>query len=133
MQPNSFKKGDLFEKFVENELFQATDYTLVHRTNTYDQNEIRYAQDTLRPDFKFRCKQTSQEFYVEAKYRSRFNAENKLEVISYTQIERFKGIQREESIPIFIAIGYGGSPENPTNVSLIPLAQLSYLELYSTF
>ena len=73
-QPDSFKKGDLFEKFVENELFQATDYTLVHRTNTYDQNETRYAEETLRPDFKFRCKKTKQEFYVEAKYRSRFNA-----------------------------------------------------------
>ncbi len=38
MQPESFKKGDLFEKFVENELFKATEYTLIHRTNNYDQN-----------------------------------------------------------------------------------------------
>jgi hypothetical protein len=133
MQPESFKKGDLFEKFVENELFKASDYVLVSRTNSYDQNKNRYAEDTLRPDFKFRCKKTGQEFYVEAKYRSRFNAENKLEVISYTQIERFKGIQKEESIPIFIAIGYGGSPENPDSVSLIPLEKLSYLELYPSF
>ncbi|MDP2692438.1 MAG: hypothetical protein Q8O88_02220 [bacterium] len=133
MPPDSFKKGYLFEKFVENELFQATDYTLVHRTNTYDQNESRYAEETLRPDFKFRCIKTKQEFYVEVKYRSRFNAENKLEVISYTQIERFKVIQKEESIPIFIAIGYGGSPENPANISLISLTQLSYLEVYPTY
>ncbi len=133
MQPESFKKGDLFEKFVEDELFKASDYVLVSRTNSYDQNKNRYAEDTLRPDFKFRCKKTGQEFYVEAKYRSRFNAENKLEVISYTQIERFKGIQKEERIPIFIAIGYGGSPENPDSVGLIPLDELSYLDLYPSF
>ena len=133
MQPDSFKKGDLFEKFVENELFKATEYALVHRTNTYNQNETRYAEDTLKPDFKFRCIKTRQEFYVEAKYRSRFNAEKKLEVISYAQIERFKIFQKEENTPVFIAIGYGGTPDNPDKVSLIPLNQLSYLEVYPTF
>ncbi len=133
MQPESFKKGDLFEKFVEDELFKASDYVLVSRTNSYDQNKNRYAEDTLRPDFKFRCKKTGQEFYVEAKYRSRFNADNKIDVISYTQIERFKGLQKDESIPIYIAIGYGGTPDNPDSVSLIPLNELSYLELYPSF
>ncbi len=133
MQPDSFKKGDIFEKFVEDELFKATDYILVSRTNNYDQNKTRYAEDTLRPDFKFRCKKIGQEFYVEAKYRSGFNVDNKIDVISYTQIERFKVIQRKENIPIFIAIGYGGNPKNPDSISLIPLDELSYLELYPSF
>jgi len=47
MQPNSFKKGDLFEKFVEDELFKATDYVLISRTKNYDQNKSRYAEDAL--------------------------------------------------------------------------------------
>lgn len=133
MQPESFKKGDLFEKFVEDELFKGSEYVLVSRTNNFDQNKTRYAEDTLRPDFKFRCKKSAQEFYVEAKYRSGFNAENKIEVISYTQIERFKTLQKEENIPVFIAVGYGGTPDNPNHLSLIPLDKLSYLELYPTF
>ena len=133
MQPDSFKKGDLFEKFVEDELFKATEYTLIHRTNSYDQNASRYAEDTLKPDFKFRCKKTEQEFYVEAKYRSGFNADDKIEVISYTQIERFKVLQKEENTSIYIAIDYGGSPANPESVSLIPLDELSYLDLYHSF
>lgn len=29
MQPESFKKGDLFEKFVEDEMFQDTDYVMI--------------------------------------------------------------------------------------------------------
>ena len=74
MQYDSFKKGELFEKFVEDELFKVTEYDLIHRTNSISQNASRYAEDTLKPDFKFRCKQIQQEFYVEAKFRSGFNA-----------------------------------------------------------
>jgi hypothetical protein len=43
MKQTSFKKGDQFEKFVEDTLFQASDYVLVSRTNNYDQNKTRYA------------------------------------------------------------------------------------------
>ena len=77
MQHSSFKKGDLFEKFVVDELFKVNKYDLIHRTNTYDQNETRFAEDTLKPDFKFRCKKTQKEFYVEAKFRSGFNSDRK--------------------------------------------------------
>lgn len=133
MQYSSFEKGDLFEKFVADELFKATEYDLIHRTNSFDQNESRYAEDTLKPDFKFRCKKTQQEFYVEAKFRTGFNANNKIEVISYRQIERFKEIRKKENTPIYIAVGYGRTPDNPYNVSLIPLNELSYLELYDSF
>nr|WP_321227754.1 hypothetical protein [uncultured Psychroserpens sp.] len=133
MQYSSFKKGELFEKFVEDELFKVSDYDLIHRTNSIIQNATRYAEDTLKPDFKFRCKKTEQEFYVEAKFRSGFNAKDMIEVISYNQIERFKLIQKEENTPVYIAVGYGGLPDNPNYVSLIPLDELSYIELYNSF
>jgi len=133
MQYSSFEKGELFEKFVEDELFKDTEYDLIHRTNNIIQNATRYAEDTLKPDFKFRCKQTQQEFYVEAKFRSGFNARDMIEVISYNQIERFKILQKEENTPIYIAVGYGGFPDNPDYVSLIPLDELSYLELYASY
>ena len=133
MHYSSFKKGELFEKFVEDELFKVTEYDLIHRTNSVSQNASRYAEDTLKPDFKFRCKQTQQEFYVEAKFRSGFNARDMIEVISYNQIERFKILQKEENTPIYIAIGYSGLPDNPDYVSLIPLDELSYLELYASY
>ena len=133
MHYSSFKKGDLFENFVVDKLFNGSEYDLIYRTNSFDQNEARFAEYTLKPDFKFRCKKTQKEFYVEAKFRSGFNSDNKIEVISYSQIERFKIYQKEENIPIFIAVGYGNSPENPAYVSLIPLNELTYLELYGSF
>ena len=133
MQYSTFKKGELFESFVENELFKPSEYDLIHRTNSQSQNETRYAEDTLKPDFKFRCRKTQQEFYVEAKFRSKFNINDKIEVITYGQIERFKELQNRENIPIYIAVGYGGTPNNPNYVSLIPLNNLDYLELYASF
>ena len=133
MQYSSFEKGEQFEKFVEDELFKSSQYDLIHRTNNFVQNATRFAEDTLKPDFKFRCKQTQQEFYVEAKYRSGFNRDDKIEVISHGQIERFKVIQKEENTLIYIAVGYGGQPNDPDYVSLIPLNELAHLELYSSF
>lgn len=133
MQPDSFKKGDLFEDFVSDNLFKAKDYDLEHRTNNYEQNKERFSKDTLKPDLKFTCLKTTKQFYVEAKYRARFNANNQIKVISYGQIERFKVFQKEENTPVFIAVGYGGVPENPEYVSLIPLNQLVYLDVFPKF
>ncbi|WP_298767531.1 hypothetical protein [uncultured Polaribacter sp.] len=133
MNYTSFEKGEEFENFVENELFNEKEYKLVHRTNNFEQNKSRYSEDTLKPDFKFRCKNTQQEFYIEAKYRSNFNLNDKIEIMSVNQLERFKKIQQTEQIPIFIVIGYIGKPSEPNNISLIPLSELIYLELYPSF
>lgn len=133
MDNTSFIKGEEFEKFVENELFNEKDYILIHRTNNYEQNKIRYSEDTMKPDFKFRCKKTQFEFYVEAKYRSNFNMKDMIEIMSINQLERFKKIQQIEGIPIYISIGYEGQASEPNNLSLIPLSELIYLELYPSF
>lgn len=129
----SFIKGEEFEKYVENVLFNGKDYILVYRTNNFEQNKSRYSEDTMKPDFKFRCKKTQYEFYVEAKYRSNFDTNDMMEIMSINQLERFKKIQQTEGIPIYIAIGYGGQPSQPNNLSLVPLAELIYLQLYPSF
>lgn len=132
MPQTSYEIGDSFENYVSETLFNANQYDLIHRTNTYDQNKVRFAEHTLKPDFKFRCKQTQQEFYVEAKFRSGFNENNMIDVMSDGQRERFRAIQKEENTPIYIAVGYGGLPANPNNISLIKLDDLQYLELYKS-
>lgn len=133
MNFTSFKKGENFEKYVEEVLFSEKEYTLIHRTNSFEQNQNRYAENTLFPDFKFRCKKTNTEFYVEAKFRSKFNFEDKLQIMSLAQRDRFISIQESENTPIFIAIGYEGIADSPNSVSLIPLNELIYLDLYPTF
>ena len=64
MRQEAFEKGELFEKYVSDVLFPTHAFDLIHRTNSRAQNINRYAADTLKPDFKFRCRETNQEFYI---------------------------------------------------------------------
>lgn len=126
----SFEKGEAFEDYVQNNLFTKERYTLISRTHDYKQNSERYVEDSKKPDFTFRCKNSKKLFYVEVKYRTRF-VEDKLDIISPNQFNRFKEIHRTEC-PVFIAIGYEGSPSNPGGVSLIRIDQLEYLSVYKS-
>jgi hypothetical protein len=125
----SFEKGEQFEKFIEENVFLKEDFDLVHRTNSYEQNKNRYAEETMRPDLMFRDKKTGVEFYVEAKYRARFNQNDMIDVISQNQFVRFLQLQKD-GCPITIVIGCGGKPSNPDTISLIPLDELKYLSIY---
>lgn len=130
--PESFKKGQQFEDFVERKIFTKDRYELITRTNTYEQNVNRYAEDTLKPDFKFRCKKTGQEFWVEAKYRSDFYKEQ-IEGLKYSQRDRFYSLSANEGVPIFIIIGYWGHANNPGKLSLIPLQKYQFIKMYRSF
>lgn len=133
MNISSFEKGELFEKFVETILFPDKDYVLIHRTESYEKNKERFSEETLRPDNKFRCRKTNKEFYIEAKFRSRFNENDKLVIRKQDQFSRFRGIQQTEKIPVYFVIGYEGTPTNPMKISLIPLEELIYDDLYPSF
>lgn len=127
--PESFKKGQQFEEFVEKNIFTEDRYELITRTNSYEQNNPRFAEDTLKPDFKFRCKETGKEFWVEAKYRSQL-PNDQLEALSYTQRDRFYMLEREEKLPVFVIIGYWGFAYKPKALSLIPLKDYKYIPIY---
>lgn len=62
MSDTSFKKGEDFENFVENNLFSNKNFTLIRRTSSKKQNEKKYAEDTKKPDFEYRCNKTLNEF-----------------------------------------------------------------------
>ncbi len=129
----NFKIGEQFENYIEKHLFPTALYDLIHRTNNYEQNKERYSEDTLRPDFKFRCKKTHQEFYIEAKFRSRFDAFGKIEIAHLKQFRRFEDIVKEEKTPVFFVIGYGGMATQPEAISLIPIQKIEYLTVYKNF
>ena len=131
LDETSFGKGQVFENFILNEIFVKTKYDLIHRTNNFSENSIRFSEESKNPDFKFRCKETQKEFYVEAKYRSGFNSNNKLNIFEIDQFNRFKKINDTEC-PVFIVIGYEGLPKNPKYLSFIRIDKLKYLALYSS-
>lgn len=128
--PISFQKGKLFEDFVEKNIFPISNYVLVHKTHDYPQNNERYVESSLKPDFKFRCKVSNLEFYVDAKYRSKSTNEDRYPVISENQFKRFKEIDSTE-IPVYIALGNGSQPDNPETISLIPISKLDSTSVIS--
>jgi hypothetical protein len=131
MNEESFKKGEAFEKYVSRNIFTDEKYELIHLTNSFEQNNERFSKDTLKPDFKFQSKTTNQCFYVEAKFRTIFyNNPKKLEILSLNQYKRFKALEIEEQCPVFIIVGYDGKPDNPKNISLIPLKDFEFLNFY---
>jgi hypothetical protein len=134
MKTDSFEKGEKFEKFVLDQIFQSSHYDLIHRTNSTSENQYRFVENSLKPDFKFRCKRNKCEFYVEAKYRSDFNPFNdKMELMRPDQWERYYDIQCSEKVPVFVVIGYHGTADYPKSLSLIPLEQLEWLDAFPSF
>lgn len=100
---DSHDKGHNFEKSVQN-LFPQDSYILVEKTHDIIQNEDRFVESSLNPDFKFRCKKTQFEFYVEAKYRSVLLQP----IINHKQYERYKRFQN-----LLFVIGANGTSYEP--------------------
>lgn len=115
---DSFTKGKAFEDYVEHVLFPESNYELLHKTNSYDQNNKRYVGNSRKPDFRFKCKLTGREFHVEAKYRTN-SYKKSYDVLSPTQLQSFQDVHTI-NIPIFISLGYGGTANQPEYISLIP-------------
>ncbi len=117
---DSHSKGKQFENFVQNVLFPSSHYKILHKTNDFEQNSERFVASTLEPDFKIQSLVTGEEFYVEAKYRSKtFN--NRYDILSNQQLASFPELS--ENTPIYIAFGYGGEASEPEFVSLLPYSK----------
>ena len=86
----SLKKGEQFEKYVEEIIFPEAHYELLHKTSDSKQNTRRYVSKSLEPDFQFKCRLTGKEFYVEAKWRAK-PYRNQFDVLSDNQWKTFPG------------------------------------------
>jgi len=118
----SFKKGEQFEKYVEEVIFPEAHYELLHKTSDSKQNIRRYARKSMEPDFQFKCRVSGKEFYIEAKWRAK-PYKDKYEVLSASQFESFPKLH-SDTVPIFIVFGYGGQAFKPDYLSLIPLNEI---------
>ena len=74
----SFKKGEQFEKYVEEIIFPDAHYELLYKTSDSKQNTRRFVQKSLEPDFHFKCRVTGKEFYVELSYLLRKYVESSI-------------------------------------------------------
>ena len=118
----SSKKGEQFEKYVQDIIFPDAHYELIYKTSDSKQNTYRYPKKSLEPDFHFKCRLTGQEFHVEAKWRAK-PFKNQFDVLSGNQIKLFPSLE-SKSNPLDILFGYGGVASEPDYVHLIPLQEI---------
>jgi hypothetical protein len=97
-----------------------------------------YAENTLHPDIvlEFKMEEERKEFAVECKWRNS-EYKNAIEFSKSDQLARYKKFQKTRSIPVFIAIGLGGTASDPARLFNFPLKeiespimQMSELEKY---
>lgn len=131
-KPESFSKGEEFEDYLRKYTFPKDRYDLIHKTHTYQTNKEDFSESSLYPDYKFRCKETSKEFYVEAKFREGKYYQNKIEWCKPFQLKRYKEIDKTEA-PVFLALGIGDSPNKLGEIFIIPLAKIEFNAFYDSF
>ncbi|HTB30410.1 MAG TPA: hypothetical protein VK808_00175 [Bacteroidia bacterium] len=124
------QKGKLFEDWVKLHLFKSDYFILEELTHPYEAGKERRIESMKNPDFKFKCKKSGREFWVEAKYRSHFKNE-KIEWAKPDQMLRYRDMNSDE-VPVFIVIGYEGTPDNPAYVSFFHINELKYSALFNS-
>ncbi|AEK19322.1 hypothetical protein [Methanococcus maripaludis] len=127
--PTSFEKGTAFELCCL-DIFPEKDFDLLEMTHNPDSANGRFVKSDLNPDLQFKDKKTGNNFSVECKYRSSLFkgafswAKNK------AQADRYREYEKENEIPVFIAMGLGGTPEKPEQIFLMPLKEIKYNSLF---
>lgn len=122
------KKGDDFEAFIVSKFNRENFIFKNWAGDKYSKGQ--YAESTTQPDLLYEWKGSTKDFpiWVECKWRSK--AENgKLKFAYPKQFERYKIYEKEEGIPVFIALGVGGKPNKPEHLFVIPLRFIHSHEL----
>ena len=123
------KKGLEFEEYVVSR-FSRKYFSLNEWRGDKFSNDV-YPESNTYPDleFTFTLREYSCTFAVECKWRAEFNSQNKVKWSYKEQLARYRQFAKDKNIPVFIIIGIGGSPSKPSEIFVIPLASIKYVEL----
>ncbi|MBW6480908.1 MAG: hypothetical protein K0B37_15870 [Bacteroidales bacterium] len=126
------ESGDNFEAFVVSK-FHRGFFTLKQWAGDKYIDGI-YAETTIQPDlvFRFETKGLKQDFAVECKYKTNY-FQNGIEWAREDQIKNYRSYGEKNQIPVFVAIGVGGKPDDPKDLFIIPLKDISHKFLSKDF
>lgn len=128
-------RGHRFEKYIV-DLFAPSEneFTLVDWTSDIDFYEFNViVERNLNPDLLIKHNKSNKIFAIECKFRSWITVENGREGVEWArkdQIERYFKFGKDNSIPVFIALGIGDYPRFPRELYLIPIENALYPNLY---
>ncbi len=123
----SHVRGDDFEQYVKTELFPRESYDILYKTRDYRGNGNDYFTPSRQPDCKYVSKNEGLEFFVETKFRAKFQ-DQILEWCKFFELKHYQEI--DLVIPVLIAIGLGGRPSTPERVFLVPVKHVKFVKLY---
>ena len=126
---NYYKIGADFEKYCLG-LFPPKYFDVEHYT-TGNAELGRYVRDCINPDIRLVSKDTNESFWIECKYRSNLEYNESLYFADKQKIERYKKIETESKIPVFIMAGVGNKPTNPERIYLFDLKRFPYEHIFS--
>lgn len=118
------QKGDAFEQYIircfTDKYFKVIDW------RSDKGIDGRYPESNKHPDlvFSFKAATSEGEFAVECKYRQKVDEEGYVELCYSEQLSRYKEFARKSKMPVFIALGVGGTPDYPDDVYVIPLGNV---------
>lgn len=124
---DNFEKGHLFENFIVT-LFNKNKYRLtVWRSDKKASNGV-FPESNSYPDLEFRTiGRGSYSFAVECKWRAGFY-NGQIFWATTEQQFTYSKYSRENRIPVFVAIGVGGTPDNPEKLFVTPLQNFKNFE-----
>ena len=70
IKKSNFKFGEAWEQDVRSYFFVPENYEILEKTHNYEQNKKDFVKSSLNPDYKFFCKTTEKEFYIECKAKN---------------------------------------------------------------
>ncbi|OQY03658.1 MAG: hypothetical protein B6I20_04630 [Bacteroidetes bacterium 4572_117] len=126
------ERGDLFEALIASK-FNKNYFTLKNWAGDKYSNGI-YAETTIQPDLQlsFKLRGIEHNFAVECKYRSSYY-KNGIEWAKQTQFNNYRKFEQDYNMPVFVAIGIGGNPNNPEELFIIPLNNIKDTFLHNNF
>jgi len=128
----SLEKGHAFEDYIVN-LFNEQNFQLLNwRSDKIATNGV-IPQSNSFPDLEYVFMGNKRHrFAVECKWRKRFIG-GKIEWATHYQIQTYEKYEKENRIPVFIAIGVGGECSNPAKLFVTPLCNISkYTEVFES-
>jgi len=119
----NYEKGRLFEEHVVS-LFGKEYFEIAEWRGDKVAKDGHFATSNQYPDLeiKLNLKESSHLFAVECKFRSK--ASDPIQWTYPDQLKRYREFADSKGIPVFIALGVGGSPSSPQYLNIIPLSEI---------
>lgn len=128
-QPDGFEKGRLFEEYIIR-LFNEKHFKLMEWRKSEKICDGVFSLNHSYPDLELVFGYKRHRFAVECKWRKEF-IDGRINWATSYQIRSYEDFQKQNGIPVLIAIGIGGEASNPEKLFVTPLCNISlYTDVY---